>query len=109
MAGRCRYTAANRTGVLSGETMRTYAPAETEAVLARLLEEPSLARAVVHHEVIPPREAIMAPFPAWLDPRIVRGLERRAINALYSHHAEAIYAGHPGEDIVVLAPTPSGN
>ena len=34
--------------------MRTYAPASTEAVLERLLEEPSLARGVIHHEVLPP-------------------------------------------------------
>src|SRR5258706_8508109 len=90
---------------LSEVMMRTYAPAGTEAVLARLLEEPSLAGAVVHHEVIPPREAIMAPFPAWLDPRIVGGLERRGISALYSHQAEAIDAVHAGEDIVVVTPT----
>ena len=38
--------------------MRTYAPAPTRAVLDQLLEEPSLARGVVHHEVIPAREAI---------------------------------------------------
>ena len=31
--------------------MRTYAPASTRAVLEQLLEEPSLARGVVHHEV----------------------------------------------------------
>ena len=35
--------------------MRTYAPAEPDAVLAELLAEPSLARGVVHHAVIPPR------------------------------------------------------
>ena len=29
--------------------MRTYAPASTEAVLDRLLEEPSLANGVLHH------------------------------------------------------------
>ena len=33
--------------------MRTYAPAEPGAVLAGLLEEPSLARGVVHHAVLP--------------------------------------------------------
>src|SRR5439155_1137487 len=37
--------------------MRHYAPAPTDAVLADLLGEPSLARGVVHHEVIPPRAA----------------------------------------------------
>jgi DEAD/DEAH box helicase domain-containing protein len=88
--------------------MRTYAPASTEAVLDRLLEEPSLARAVVHHEILPPREAQTAPFPDWLDPRIARGLESRGITSLYSHQAEAIEAVHAGEDVVVVTPTASG-
>ena len=88
--------------------MRTYAPASTEAVLDRLLAEPSLANAVLHHEVLPSRDAVTAPFPAWLDPRIVRGLEGRGITSLYSHQAEAIEAVHAGEDIVVVTPTASG-
>ena len=54
--------------------MRTYAPAEPGAVLDALLAEPSLARGVVHHAVLPPREAVFAEFPTWLDPRIVAGL-----------------------------------
>ena len=41
--------------------MRTYAPADAPAVLDRLLEEPSLARGVVHHAVIPPRTAVHSP------------------------------------------------
>jgi len=88
--------------------MRTYAPATTEAVLDRLLEEPSLARGVVHHEVLEPRPAVTAPFPDWLDPRIVRGLESRGIGSLYSHQAEAIEAVHAGQDVVVVTPTASG-
>jgi DEAD/DEAH box helicase domain-containing protein len=88
--------------------MRTYAPASTEAVLGRILEEPSLANAVVHHAVLPARDAITAPFPEWLDPRIVRGLEGRGITSLYAHQAEAIEAVHAGEDIVVVTPTASG-
>src|SRR3954468_11161243 len=88
--------------------MRTYAPASTEDVLARLLEEPSLQRAVVHHEVLPPRAAETRPFPSWLDPRIVGGLERRGIPSLYAHQAEAVEAVHAGEDVVVVTPTASG-
>ena len=59
--------------------MRTYAPAATEAVLARLLEEPSLARGVAHHEVLPAREAEHGEWPEWLDPRIVGGLASRGV------------------------------
>ena len=88
--------------------MRTYAPAGTETVLDRLLEEPSLAAAVKHHAHLPAREAITAPFPPWLDPRIVRGLEDRGITSLYSHQAEAVEAVHAGEDVVVVTPTASG-
>ena len=41
--------------------MRTYAPASTESVLEQLLAEPSIARGVVHHAVIPPRDAESLP------------------------------------------------
>jgi len=88
--------------------MRTYAPADAATVLARLLEEPSLARGVVHHAVIPPREASFAPMPSWLDPRIVAGLAGRGIQQLYAHQAEAIQAVHDGQDVVVVTPTASG-
>jgi DEAD/DEAH box helicase domain-containing protein len=88
--------------------MRTYAPATTDAVLARLLEEPSLESAVVHHEILPERPADSVPFPDWLDARIVEGLRSRGIERLYRHQAEAIEAVHAGEDVVVVTPTASG-
>jgi DEAD/DEAH box helicase domain-containing protein len=88
--------------------MRTYAPADAATVLDRLLEEPSLARGVVHHAVLPPREAAFASMPAWLDQRIVAGLATRGIERLYTHQAEAIDAVHAGEDVVVVTPTASG-
>ena len=88
--------------------MRTYAPADAATVLGRVLEEPSLTRGVVHHEVIRAREPSYADMPAWLDPRIVKGLANRGIERLYTHQAEAIEAVHAGEDVVVVTPTASG-
>ena len=88
--------------------MRTYAPASTEAVLERLLEEPSLARGVIHHEVLPAREPEFAPFPDWVDARIRAGLASRGISELYTHQAAAIDAVHAGQDVVVVTPTASG-
>ena len=88
--------------------MRLYAPADPTSVLDGLLAEPSLARGVVHHAVLPQRAAIHAPMPPWLDARIVDGLARRGIKQLYSHQAEAIEAVHAGEDVVVVTPTASG-
>ena len=88
--------------------MRTYAPAGTAAVLADLLANPSLERGVLHHEVIPAREASYAPFPGWLDARITAGLASQGIDRLYTHQAEAIEAIHAGHDVVVVTPTASG-
>ncbi len=88
--------------------MRRYAPAPVESVLAGLLEEPSLAAGVLHHEVIAARPARTAPIPDWLDPRIRRGLAGRGIETLYTHQAEAIEAVRAGRDVVVVTPTASG-
>lgn len=88
--------------------MRHYAPASVEAVLAGLLAEPSLARGVLHHEVIPPRAAQFAPMPPWLDPRIRDGLAGRGIEELYSHQAEAVDLVRAGRDVTVVTPTASG-
>jgi DEAD/DEAH box helicase domain-containing protein len=88
--------------------MRTYAPADTESVLGGLLADPSIARGVLHHEVIPPREATWGDFPDWLDPRIVRGLAARGIDRPYVHQAEAIEAVHAKQDVVIVTPTASG-
>jgi DEAD/DEAH box helicase domain-containing protein len=88
--------------------MRTYAPASTESVLASLLEEPSIANGVLHHEVIAARPPRYAPFPDWLDGRIRSALAASGIDALYTHQAEAIEAVHAGDDVVVVTPTASG-
>jgi DEAD/DEAH box helicase domain-containing protein len=88
--------------------MRTYAPVATKTVLDRLLEEPSLARGVVHHEVIPARDARYGDPPERLDPRLRTALAGRGIDQLYTHQAEAIEAVLAGEDVVVVTPTASG-
>jgi DEAD/DEAH box helicase domain-containing protein len=77
-------------------------------VLDDLLADPSLARGVLHHEIVPPRDARYAPFPDWLDPRIRAGLASRGIDALYTHQAAAIEAVRAGQDVVVVTPTASG-
>src|SRR5450759_3643944 len=88
--------------------MRTYAAAPADAVLARLLEEPSLARGVVHHALLPARDADTVPLPAWVDPRIRGALAQQGIAALYTHQAEALAAVRSGRDVCVVTPTASG-
>src|SRR4029453_11416070 len=88
--------------------MRTYAPASTEAVLASLLDEPSIARGVVHHRHLPAKHAEYGAWPAWPSPGLRPGLNARGIERLYTHQADAVEAVHAGEDIVVVTPTASG-
>lgn len=88
--------------------MRTYAPAPTATVLERCLEEPSLARGVLHHEVMPVREASYGDWPDWLHSGIREGLAGRAIARPYVHQVDALDAVHEGEDVVVVTPTASG-
>jgi DEAD/DEAH box helicase domain-containing protein len=88
--------------------MRTYAPAGPAAVLERLLDEPSLARGVVHHETIPPADAVYGEWPAWLAPGVLAGLRARGIERPYIHQAQAMEAVHAREDVVVVTPTASG-
>ncbi|HEY6014282.1 MAG TPA: DEAD/DEAH box helicase, partial [Candidatus Limnocylindrales bacterium] len=88
--------------------MRTYAPRDTASVLDAILAEPSMARGVVHHALLPAREAAFGEFPEWLDPRIVEGLAQRAIERPYVHQAAAMELARAGRDFVVVTPTASG-
>ena len=88
--------------------MRYYEPAGVQAVLDRLMAEPSMSSGVLHHAHLPARSADFVPMPEWLDPGIRAGLESRGISALYRHQAEAVEAIRAGEDVVVVTPTASG-
>ncbi len=88
--------------------MRLYAPAGTVETLERFLAIPEVADAMVEHRVLPERAAQTAPFPDWMDKRLVRALHAQGIEMLYTHQAESLEALKRGEDIVVVTPTASG-
>ena len=88
--------------------MRIHQPAGTVETLERLLGDPEIAQAVVDHRILPERAAQTAPFPGWLDKRLVRALHAQGIEMLYTHQAESLAALRHGEDIVVVTPTASG-
>lgn len=79
-------------------------PGSLEEVVRRLEKMPGL----VHHEVIPAREAHSVPLPSWLDDRVSRSLVARGIPRLYLHQEEAIDHIRAGRDVVVVTPTASG-
>ena len=88
--------------------MRLYAPAGTVETLERFLAVPEVADALVDHRVLPERAARTAPFPTWLDKRLVRALHAQGIEMLYTHQAQSLEALMRGEDIAVVTPTASG-
>ena len=88
--------------------MRLHQPMPALEALDRFLAEPGVSEAVAERRVLPAREAIHAPLPAWLDDRLVQAIERRGITALYSHQREALDALHEGRDVAIVTPTASG-
>jgi DEAD/DEAH box helicase domain-containing protein len=71
---------------------------------AGLLEGEELA----HLEEAPAREAILAPLPEALHPRVRGALAAQGVNELYAHQAEAWEAAARGEHFVVTTGTASG-
>lgn len=79
-----------------------------DAVLEHWLSERRVLECVAAERTLSAREGETAPIPAGLDPRLLRGLERRGITQLYSHQAEAIEAALSGRHVVIATPTASG-
>src|SRR5689334_9004355 len=79
-----------------------------DAVLERWLSERRVLECVAAERTLSARDGQTAPIPAGLDPRLLRGLERRGIAQLYSHQAEAITAALGGGHVVIATPTASG-
>ena len=58
---------------------------------------------------LPAVAAQCAPFPAVIDPRLTAALQKRGVEQLYTHQAEAIEHALAGRHTVVITPTASGN
>ena len=57
---------------------------------------------------VDPHEASVAPMPPALAPGVVRALNQRGIDELYSHQARALELASQGKHVVVATPTASG-
>ncbi len=56
----------------------------------------------------PPREAVFAPIPDEVDPRVREALAARGIDRLYAHQADAWDAARRGGNVIVTTGTASG-
>src|SRR5512138_908491 len=77
-------------------------------ILDDLLISAATGPCITATRYFPAREAIYAPFPATMDPRIVEALRARGIEQLYSHQATAWDLVQSGRHVVVVTPTASG-
>ena len=71
---------------------------------ADLLQGEELA----HLELVPARDALLAPLPDGLHPRVREALAAQGVDALYAHQAEAWDSAARGEHFVVTTGTASG-
>jgi DEAD/DEAH box helicase domain-containing protein len=63
---------------------------------------------LTHREVLPPRAAILAEWPDWLDPDVRLALQARGIDSPYVHQRTAADVAHGGEHVVIATGTASG-
>jgi DEAD/DEAH box helicase domain-containing protein len=82
--------------------------ADVERVVQSILRSRNLGPCVTHHEVLDPVPAAWAPYPEPAHPDLVRALEGRGLQALYTHQAEASELAFAGKPFVVVTPTASG-
>ncbi len=76
--------------------------------LDRLNREERYASCIAAWRTIPAQDAVTAPLPEALDPRLARALAQRGVDRLYSHQADAFAAVEKGRHTVVVTPTASG-
>jgi DEAD/DEAH box helicase domain-containing protein len=63
---------------------------------------------VTHLEVLPPRPAGHAPWPAWAHPTVVEAFRGRGAREPFTHQVEAAELAHAGRHVVLATGTASG-
>src|SRR5919108_2411881 len=66
------------------------------------------ARDITLDHLIPASPAVFSPLPLDIRPELAAALQRRGVERLYSHQAEAYTAVRGGRHLVVVTPTASG-
>ncbi len=77
-------------------------------VLAVLRNNPNLARNVTAWNIMPAEPGRYQDFPPALAPELVKALQERGIQRLYTHQAQSFQTVQEGKNVVVVTPTASG-
>ena len=76
--------------------------------LEQLLKSPEFEPNIVINRLLPSQEGVYAPFPKELDAGLVRALQNKGIDKLYTHQSEVFRLSQLGKNVVVVTPTASG-
>ena len=79
-----------------------------ETVLHKIESNPRFMSNVTFRHTIPAQPGIYEPVPEFVPDALRDLLQRKGIEQLYSHQAQAVRAVQEGKDIVVVTPTASG-
>nr|AGF93388.1 DEAD/DEAH box helicase domain-containing protein [uncultured organism] len=63
---------------------------------------------ITHWKEIPEKKAEYAEFPEGIKSKIIKVLQEKGINKLYTHQAQAYKTARSGENLIVVTPTASG-
>ncbi len=77
-------------------------------LLDRIKESPPFLNCITAWNVMPPKKGVYKDYPAGVNKKIIKALNDRGIDKLYSHQEEAIREVLRGEDVIVVTPTASG-
>jgi len=77
-------------------------------IIDGILSRPDIAPHVAHIETMPAADAVWAPLPDDLDPRLLAALASKGYDGLYSHQRKAYDTVRSGRNAVVVTPTASG-
>jgi DEAD/DEAH box helicase domain-containing protein len=96
-------------GAFTGSRRKPWTgPRGLDAVLNGWRDDRQLSPNFVLDEVTPARVGSYAPIPAEVSPQVREALQRRGIEQLFSHQAEAYQLARSGRSLVIATPTASG-
>ncbi|MFE8596175.1 DEAD/DEAH box helicase [Archangium violaceum] len=96
-------------GAFTGSRRKPWTgPRGLDAVLQGWRDDRQLSPSFVLDEVTPARVGSYAPIPAEVAPQVREALQRRGIEQLFSHQAEAYQLARSGRSLVIATPTASG-
>lgn len=79
-----------------------------EQVLDQLRTQERFYKNITHWEVVPESSGKYEDFPEYLNPKLIKALNKKGIYRLYSHQRRALDEVMTGHDITVVTPTASG-